>query len=107
MKSKQNHIHQLYSGYFSRQVRYRSLVRTGGGQEAQQQSEERWKDLTKSSGGVGHHDLPHVQGGLSDHQLGVGAAHVEAGEDTVTALRTESSDDSLERGTGQLTGLPR
>lgn len=47
-----------------------------------------------------------MQGGLSDHQLGVGAAHVEAGEDAVPALRTQSSDDGLQTGWGQLTRLP-
>lgn len=50
---------------------YRSLVGAGRSQKAQQQSEEGWEDLSKSPGSVGDHDLPHVEGSLSDHQLSV------------------------------------
>lgn len=74
---------------------YRSLVRAGGSQEAQQKSEEGGEDLSQSSGGVGHHNLPHVEGSLSNHQLSVWTAHVEAREDAITPLSAKSSNDSL------------
>ena len=76
-------------------VKYRSLVGAGGGQETQQEREEGWEDLSKSSGGVGHHDLPHVEGSLSNHKLGVWTTHVEAGEDAVTPISAKSTDDGL------------
>lgn len=69
---KKNDTNNLYSVYFyAMKERYRSLIRTGGSQKAQQQSEERWEDLTKSSGGVGNYNLPHVEGSLSNYQLSV------------------------------------
>lgn len=42
---------------------------------------------------------------MSDHQLGVRAAHVEAGQDAVTPLGTKSSDDGL-RGKRTEVSLP-
>ncbi|KAF3850532.1 hypothetical protein F7725_012304 [Dissostichus mawsoni] len=74
---------------------YRSLVGPGGGEEAQQQREEGGQDLSEGAGGVGHHDLPHMEGGLADHQLGVRAPHVESGEHAVTPLSSQSTDDRL------------
>lgn len=58
--------------------RYRSLVRAGRSQEAQQEAEEGREDLPQCSGGVGYDNLPHMKGRLADNQLGVGAAHVES-----------------------------
>ncbi|KAF3850544.1 hypothetical protein F7725_012316 [Dissostichus mawsoni] len=66
-----------------------------GGEEAQQQREEGGQDLSEGAGGVGHHDLPHMEGGLADHQLGVRAPHVESGEHAVTPLSSQSTDDRL------------
>lgn len=67
-----NDTNNLYSVcFYALKERYRSLIRTGGSQKAQQQSEERWQDLTKSSGGVGNYNLPHVEGSLSNYQLSV------------------------------------
>ena len=83
---------------------YRSLVGPGGGEEAQQQREEGGQDLSEGAGGVGHHDLPHMEGGLADHQLGVRAPHVESGEHAVTPLSSQSTDDRLGGGEEQVKG---
>lgn len=69
LKNDTNNFYFVY--FYALKEKYRSLIRTGGSQKAQQQSEERWQDLTKSSGGVGNYDLPDVEGSLSNDQLSV------------------------------------
>lgn len=47
-----------------------------------------------------------MEGSLSYHQLGVRAAHVEAGQDAVTPLGAKSSDDGLRGERTEVRRLP-
>lgn len=74
---------------------YRSLIREGRGQEAQQQGEECRQNFSECTWSVGHHNLPDMQGGLSNHKLCVWAAHIEARKHTVPSFNSQCANNGL------------